>query len=469
VTVTSERLAVGGVAPDVRDRVAAASGVPELPDKIWFQRTAAAVIEPGRCVGCGGCLAACPSRSIDIDADGRPTLVRMCTGCSACWDFCPLGGLRTERLNRLVGAARGAVDDPADGRGDGPAGRAADGAAGRPADGAADGRGDGPGDGAGDGPAGRPADHPRPGAHDAMGPLLGAYSARARGPIEGAQDGGAVTALLVALIERGDIDGAIVTRRRSAFEGDAVLALSADEIRSAAGSVYHQGHPLALLNRPVPDGVSRLAVVGTPCQLSVLRALQRYTWPYRRTAAEAVVLTVGLFCTRSFEPARLASALAAEGLDLGRVGRLDVSAGRLRVLARDGMELAVRPVGDLEAVALRGCAECADFAALAADIAVGNQGSLPGFTTVLLRTEAGVAAWEAARAALESGPPPDLAVLARAARRDAANAERHLHRGHDPDAPLWVTYSEHLAAYEGTDRAPVPPPPHRSQHYEQSC
>lgn len=429
MTVARERLVVGDVVLDVRDRVAAASGVPELPDKIWFQRTAAAVIEPGRCVGCGGCVAACPSRSIDIDAEGQPTLVRMCTGCSACWDYCPLSGLRTERLSRLDGFANGTGQGSADG----------------------------------------PADDPQPGAHDAIGPLIGAYSARAREPIAGAQDGGAVTALLVALMERGDIDGAIVTRRLSAFEGEAILALSVDEIRAAAGSVYQQSHPLALLNRPLPDGVRRLALVGTPCQLSVLRALQRYTWPYRQTAAGAVVLTVGLLCTRSFEPGRLARAVAALGVDLRRVGRLDVSAGRLHILATDGTELAVRPIGDFEAAALRGCAECPDFAALAADIAVGNQGSPPGFTTVLLRSEAGATAWDGARTALEIGPPPNLAVLARAARRDAVNAERHLHRGHDPDAPLWVTYSEHLAAYERTDRGPIPPPPHRSQHYEQSC
>ena len=128
-------------AADVRDRIAAASGVAELPDKIWFQRTAAAVIEPGRCVGCGGCIAACPSQSIGIAADGRPTLIRMCTGCAACWDYCPLGGLRTERLNHVAG--------------------------------------------------------PRPDEDDEIGPLAGAFSARARTPVRDAQDGGAVTAVLV--------------------------------------------------------------------------------------------------------------------------------------------------------------------------------------------------------------------------------------------------------------------------------
>ena len=30
-----------------------------------------------------------------------------------------------------------------------------------------------------------------------------------------------------------------------------------------------------------------------------------------------------------------------------------------------------------------------------------------------------------------------------------------LHRTFDPEAPLFIDYAEHLAAYEGTDRAPV--------------
>ena len=393
-------------AADVRDAVASRSEVPELPDKIWFHKTASAVIDADRCVGCGGCIAACPSRSLSVGTDGHPTLVRMCTGCSACWDYCPLAGLRVERLNGAVGG---------------------------------------------------------------LGEALEAWSARALAPPQDAQDGGVVTSLLAVLLEAGHIDGAILTRRTGPFHGEPFLATTTEEILEAAGSVYHQGHPLAVLNREIPPGVGRIAFVGTPCQISVLRALQRFPWRYRNTAAHAVVLAVGLFCTRSFEPAELLRALAAKGADLSRVVKLDVRGGDLVARDAKGDESYRVPVATVRGPSLHGCDECADFAGLAADLAVGNVGSDPGRSTVLVRTEAGAGAWAAAAGAFDAARLDDLAPVARIAARNRRLAERSLQRALDPDGTLWIGYEEHLEAYGGTDRAPVKAPPPRSHHYEVSC
>lgn len=401
-------------AADIRDAIANASNMPELINKIWFHRTASAVIDAGRCVGCGGCIAACPSRSISVGDDGHPTLTRMCTGCSACWDYCPLGGLRVERLTGQTSVPT-QVDKIS------------------------------------------------------IGTVRAAFSATALERATKAQDGGVVTALLATLIDAGELDGVILSRRIDAFHSEAFLATTAEAVLSAAGSVYHQSHPLAILNEALPPEVTRIAFVGTPCQISVLRMLQRFPWRNRKSAASTVVLTVALLCTRSFDPDALENAVAESGVETSEIGKIDIRDGQLRVHSGSGEELLRRSVREFQEATLNGCAECADFTGISADLTVGNLGSESGRSTVLIRTGAGQRAWENASVAFQKEPLSDLDPLIRTARRERRLAEGSVARGFDPEGSLWVSYGEHLEAYLGTERAPTMPPAYRSQHYDVTC
>src|ERR671917_320798 len=78
--------------------------IDEAPGKVWFWDLEKAVIDADRCVQCGVCVAACPTDSIGVGEDDLPKLVKMCTGCSLCWDFCPRGGLRHEATWKLDSA-----------------------------------------------------------------------------------------------------------------------------------------------------------------------------------------------------------------------------------------------------------------------------------------------------------------------------------------------------------------------------
>ena len=413
----------------------AMNGIEEPPGKTWFWELEAGVIDADRCIQCGTCVAVCPSNSIGIDEDTElPALVKMCTGCSLCWDFCPRGGLRYEALWPPSTPEVGVEAD-----------QDAPGATVR-AD-AADTywkiTGGPPGDG--------------------LGAVLDSFAVRAGARPEFAQDGGVVSALLIAALAAGDIDGALVTKPSpdpdEPWKGVAHVATTAKEIADAAGSYYNQTMALAALDLSGYDlpAKPRLAVVGTPCEIQGIRAMQSRRWPTGAHRVDAVVLTIALLCTKSFDYKGLMLQLLGQdrAVDLERVSKVDVIRGRMIVEYRDG-ELAVdEPIKNFHGAALKGCDESADFLGRSADLSVGSVGSLDGWSSVLVRTERGRRALDNARGRLDFREIDHPEALVKLDNLDKRIAIESLHRPFDPDAPLFIDFASHLADYEGSDRAPV--------------
>src|ERR1700728_802172 len=409
------------------------NGIDEPPGKVWFWELEAGVIDADRCIQCGTCVAACPSNSIGVNKDtGLPELVKMCTGCSLCWDFCPRGGLRYEALwpPSTTSAGEDAAVLPAQVRSD-----SSDTywkiTGGPPADG--------------------------------LGAVVDSFAVRAASKLEDVQDGGAVSALLIGLLAAGEMYGALVSKPSAdpdeQWKGVATIARPPAEIRAASGSFYNQTMALAELDlsRYALPPKPRIAVVGTPCEVQVLRAMQARRWPTGAHRVDAVVLSVGLMCTKNFdyEALTLRELQEKRGVDLDRVSKMDVIRGRMIVEYRDG-ELAVdEPVKDFHGAALKGCDECADFLGGSADISVGSVGSMNGWTSVIIRTERGRLALQAARAKLDVRGLDDPAAPPRVDALDKKIANRTLQRKLDPDAPLFIDFEEHVRAYEGSDRQPV--------------
>lgn len=412
----------------IRDQM---NGVEEPPGKVWFWELEAGVIHADRCVRCGTCVAVCPSNSIGVRAEsGLPELVKMCTGCSLCWDFCPRGGLRYESLwppstpdelgHTWSRVTRSDVSDPY--------WKITGGA---------------PGDG--------------------LGQVIERYAVRAGSRPDGAQDGGAVTAILLAALAAGDIDGALISRpsseRGEPWKGVAHVATSADELVAAAGSFYNQTMALAELDLAKYDlpAKPRLALVGTPCEVQGIRAMAARRWPTGAHRVDAVVLTIALMCTKNFdyEGLTLRELRDKRGVDLERVQRIDVNDGRMVVEYRDGTVAVDEPIKDFHGAALKGCDECADFLGRSADLSVGSVGSLTGWSSLLIRTEAGLSAFARARRRLDVRGLDDPDALARLDQLDKRVAMRSLERKFDPDAPLFIDYEEHVRNYEGTSRQPV--------------
>jgi coenzyme F420 hydrogenase subunit beta len=382
----------------IRDQM---NDIDEAPGKVWFWELDEAVIAADRCIQCGACVAVCPSDSIGIGDDGLPALVKMCTGCSLCWDYCPRGGLRHEATWKLTGSN-------------------------------------------GNGQAVRER-----------------YSARARPDVAGAQDGGVVSAVLIALLEAGDLDGVLLARESATerWKGEAFLARTPAEVVECAGSFYNQtmalGHlDLGKLGLP-PD--PRIALVGTPCEIEGLRAMQANPWNWGSASPDAVVLTVALLCTKSFnyEKLMVGEIQRKRGIPLEEIGRVDVVRGKLIVQDHQRETLIEEPIRDFHGAALKGCDECTDFLGNAADLSVGSVGSADGWSSVLVRSAAGRHAIDRAGERLELRDLERPQALEKLDALDKKIAFESLERPFDPEAPLFIDYAEHLDAYEGSGRAPV--------------
>ena len=386
---------------DIRELM---NDIEEAPGKVWFWDLEQAVIDADRCVQCGVCVAACPTDSIGIGDDDLPKLVKMCTGCSLCWDFCPRGGLRHEATWKIFGPERSV---------------------------------------------------------GGLGHVYESYTARVDPTIEGAQDGGVVSALLISLLEAGEIDGALVARESESepWKGEAFLARTPEEVRECAGSFYNQTLALAHVDfkgYDLPPN-PRIAVVGTPCEIEGIKAMQARPWTWGSSRVEAITLTIALLCTKSFnyEKLMLEEIRDKRGVNLDEVGRVDVIRGKLIVQDKSGETIFEEPIRDFHGAALKGCDECADFMGHAADISVGSVGSTDGYSSVLIRTEEGLAAFSHVRERLLTRSLDKPQALDKLDTLDKRVAFSSLKRAFDPDAPLFIDYEEHLCNYVGTDRAPV--------------
>ncbi|MCD6479878.1 Coenzyme F420 hydrogenase/dehydrogenase, beta subunit C-terminal domain [Candidatus Bathyarchaeota archaeon] len=310
-----------------------------------FGNLMAEVIRPKLCVGCGGCSAVCPLNSIEM-AGSTPRLISLCISCGMCYNNCPRTSFDEETLEeRAFGATRGESE---------------------------------------------------------IGFYKGLYAVRALDERirEHCQDGGAVTALLAHMLSEGCVAVVAGLKPGGIWEPQPRVVSTLEELLEAAGTKYTPSPTLVGVASAVKEYMAdRVAVVGTPCQVTALRRIQLGDHSEAKFS-KALELIIGLFCMETFDYGRLMEFIKAKGVEPKDVHKFDIKRGRFLAYGDDGETLLRVKLREMEELVRECCHHCTDFTSELADISVGNVGSPDGWSTVIVRSDRGE---EALRGAEKEG------------------------------------------------------------------
>lgn len=335
------------------------------------------VIDKGLCVGCGACVNLCPYFKT---YRGKTARIFPCTGSSGrCHEFCPKAEVDLDFLSNAL--------------------------------------------------------HNTNYSKTPLGRYRQITAARAgkRMDIADCQTGGVVTALMTFALDAGYVDAAVLTGRDGLVPVPQIVT-EASRVKDFSSSKYMASPTVAALNEGIGKGFTSLGIVGTPCQITST-ALMRTASPDDDNRRNKTALTVGLFCTWALDTRELI-ALAAEKTDIPNIKsnirsdiRSDIRSpikgmkvtpppsGKFIFTTSNG-DIAI-PLDEIRPLIPAGCDICPDMTSEWADISVGDIEGMPGWNTVIIRSEKGGEIYEKAVNAgyIEAAGYPDdiLASLEKAA------------------------------------------------------
>lgn len=311
--------------------------------KVSFEESLAKnVVEAGICTGCSACVIVCPFNCLEY-MKGKPVLVKDCKVCGICPRVCPQYERSLSEIEKFVFGRERQSDEQ-------------------------------------------------------FGVYRRLSAARAKdAKIRSvAQDGGLVTTLLVFGLEKGLIDGAVVSgiSKEKPFYPMPKLATTPAEVLESAGTRYTYSPNILALSEAIKQKRQSIAFVGTPCQIRAVRRMQmaglkKYTAPLK--------LLVGLMCSESFLYEGLMEKHIREklGVNLNDIVKINIK-GKMLVTTKS--EVKAIPLAELKDYVRKGCSVCSDFSSELADISTGGLG-LEGWTFAVIRTKEGEEIFEAAEKA----------------------------------------------------------------------
>jgi len=287
------------------------------------------ILSKGLCAACGACTNLCPY--IDM-VRGRAVLIEPC-GLSEgkCYDFCPRSYIDVPSLDKSIfGSYRKDL---------------------------------------------------------AIGSNISITKARAKdGEIRSvAQYGGAVSALMVYALETGEIDAAVLAKSQDKISAEPTIAKDEKEVLECAGSKYIVCPTVEEVLEAIKQGIGKIGVVGTPCQVTAVRKMQTSNF---ETGADRVSLIIGLFCTWAVSPD--AYNYIRDLVGSANVVKLDVPPppANIFVVQTEAKKIEV-PLDEVRKFILPSCNICFDMTNEFADISVGTVEGQEDWNTVIVRTKKG--------------------------------------------------------------------------------
>jgi coenzyme F420 hydrogenase subunit beta len=329
------------------------------------------VVAYGSCCECGSCVLVCPHNVIDY-IDNKPKQVAKASnpfdfcgisegiGCDCCAQVCPRLGEREHHLTDQVFASNGAY-------------------------------------------------------RGAFGVYRRIVAARSKDPeiLARCEDGGVVTTILCWGLRNGTFDGAVVSAvdaTKPCAPQPTVVTTVDEAIRSASSWYTYCPNNLALADAE-KRGLTQVAFVGVPCQITPVRKMQLVDPAFLDNGrkkdkiiakqrgflkgyGERVALTVGLLCSEvfSFNELMIDTIQGQLGIPLSEIRQFNVK-GKVQVFKKNG-ELVEINLRQAQEYARPECHHCGDFSAELADISCGGVGAT-NWTITVLRTEKGEQVFDA--------------------------------------------------------------------------
>jgi coenzyme F420 hydrogenase subunit beta len=201
------------------------------------------------------------------------------------------------------------------------------------------------------------------------------------------QDGGAVTAILGMMLDKKEIEAAIVVGQAADKPWMPLAKKVTDkkELLDSGGTLYTHAQVVGQMLNCYKDNLSSLAVVGTACNIDAIHRMQIHPGGLFSNDPKMSAFKVSLFCMESFNYEGLVSFLKREGIDIEQVKRFAIASGDFMVTVKG--EVKSWPVKDLDNIAASSCSFCNDLTGMNSDMSCGNIGSDEGWTTVIVRSE----------------------------------------------------------------------------------